>query len=110
MSNNLFVDYFKELENAHSITTKYGFLVYRIRNRECYVCHLYIAPSHRGCGLAKALYKILADSLKPQGIKEVSCNIFKKDNFWKKNLEIYLSQGFKIVNENEHVVTMSKDL
>lgn len=108
--DSLFAAYFKEVENADCIYSDYGFMVYRIKDNECYICHAYIATPFRGTGMAKRKLAHLEDLCKKKGVTEISCNIFKKDNGVKKNLAAYTSQGFKIINETEHAITMCKDL
>jgi len=110
MKNNFFIDYFKEVENADCIDTDYGFILYRICNRECYICHAYITPSFRGRGYGKQLLARVMEIAAKNECLEVSCNIFKKDNGAELNRQKYLSQGFEIINENKHVITMSREL
>jgi ribosomal protein S18 acetylase RimI-like enzyme len=108
--DSLFKDYFLELEGALTFSNKNAFIVYKVVDKECYISHMYVEPTHRNAGFGKKLFSHLVNTLKKQDVEEVSCNIFKADKGWQKNKQIYLSQGFQIVSENDNVITMSKGL
>lgn len=108
--DSMFVDYFKEVEDVDYIGGDFGFFLYRIRDRECYIRHAYIKPVYRGCGLGQKLLSELEALVKPLGVKEITGNVFKKDRNWDKNKQIYTSKGFEIINENDSYITFCKDL
>lgn len=110
MSDNMFIEYFAELEGCNTIKNECGFITYKVKGKECYIAHMYTCRRSRGRGEGKKLFSALCDVLKQCDVEEVTCNIFKKDNGAQRNKEIYRSQGFQVFNETDHVITMTKDL
>lgn len=109
-TDSFFIAYLKELEDQDAIVNDYGFITYRFFGPECYVFNLYITPSARGTKRAKTLFNSLQEKCREQEIRVISCNVFKKDSGNARNISIYQSQGFNILQENEKAYTLVKEL
>ena len=83
-----------------------GHISMRVIEDNAHLFHLFIAPSHRKCGLATKLVNAIENQGKNLGCKTFSLNIVPKNDIAKK---LYEKLGYKKTHQSEsHSIKMEK--
>ena len=105
------VSYAEMVEKITTIVLKQdnwiiGHISMRVIENNAHLFHLFIAPSHRKCGLATKLVNAIENQGKNLGCKTFSLNIVPKNDIAKK---LYEKLGYKETHRSEsHSIKMEK--
>lgn len=106
----LYAEYIKEREGSELISTPYGWLSYRITDKECFIIELFVTQAARRSGQgSELLTKIIKQALR-NNCELITANIHLFDPNHDGTLRGALARGFKILSANNDVLLVAKKI
>lgn len=107
---NLFAEYYKERQQLETIVTDYGFITYGIHEEKALLGDIFVLREYRGTSKALEIFNTFLDKAKEANCKHIFANFSVADKAASKNLTTCLRRGFKIINADNQVITVSKEI
>ena len=108
--SNLYSLYLAEKEDKETLEIpEVGFITYKVLNKVCHICIIYVAPEHRNVTNARTLVKAIHE--KVQGRCEAFtavCNTAQNNTT--NTMKILLHFGFEVVGVERNDILLYKDL
>lgn len=106
----MFKEYLKERENKEVIENEYGFLVYKIFDKECFLADFYIKPAFRKTFVVGDFVSQLEVIAKDNGCECITAQIQIADKGHKVTLSAAFKLGFNIVSSNNNAIIIMKEV
>lgn len=107
---DLFKEYLKERENKEVIENEYGFIIYKLFDKECFIADFYIKPAFRNTIVLPNFIDQLAKIAKSSECDHISAKLYIADNGHQKTLMAAFKMGFNILSTNNDCIIIIKKL
>lgn len=108
--DSLYERYVYERLGQAVLRKEFGFITYKITNKECFIVDMYIDFNLRKTGLGKQLLEDLVSIAKSKGCDVVTSNIHLFDKGANNTLKAAMSCGFRVENSGAGVLLIAKEL
>lgn len=108
---NSYFEYIKEREQAETIQSDYGFIIYKkIDENVVYFTDIWVTPEKRETGGGSTLFNAAVDLVSNLGFKSIlgSCSVSDKN--CTKNLQHMLNRGFSIHSVSGDLIYLIKNI
>jgi GNAT superfamily N-acetyltransferase len=106
----MFEEYFKEKKSLECFKNEYGFILYRIVERDLYIRDFYILPEHRRKGIAFAMTDKLVFAAKSLGCNRIVADVEPEDSNSTESLKFILAYGFELNSSDENEILLTKEI
>lgn len=110
IKDTLYFKYIQERDQAEIIENDFGFVTFKIVNKECFILNMYVLPEYRRSGNFSCMIKLLGEKALQEGCEFISGNIQMYDSGKNKTLSAALSVGFEIVASDINTICIIKKL
>ncbi len=107
LAGSLYGDYIKEREGFDLIETDRSFATYKIRDGECFIGHMYVAPEYRKQGLARSLTEKLLAVAKEKECVALVGTVALDVKGATKTLKAALEIGYGVFQARDNVIVIA---
>lgn len=112
MSNEdrLYSQYIYERMGQSSLWRDFGFIAYKMSNKECFLAEMFIHREHRSIGKGRELLNSLIELARGNGAEVITANIYLRDKNSTGTLIAAIACGFEVSKANNDVLLISLKL
>lgn len=110
MIDSLYAKYIEERQGLRSVWKDYGFVTYRIAEKECFIVDMFIECAHRRENKGRALLNELIETAIEQGCDVMTANIMLADPNANGTLRAVLACGFEVKDCGNRVLLIAKEI
>lgn len=100
---HMFFEYLKEQEASECFSVEHGFIVYHIKDSECFLRYAFVTKEHRGGDVLADMFEDFLLEQKENGIKRVTFFLQAcEENSG--SLSVYLRKGAKLLSAKDNFV------
>ena len=110
IKDTLYAKYIKDRQDGEILENEFGFITYRIVEKECFIMDMCIDTSKRGRGFGKILVYDLERIALEKGCDVISANVHLWDKGASNTMLAALTVGFEIAQANNNVILIIKKL
>lgn len=108
MSN--FADYYKERQGAQTIEVEHGFIVFSLREHDCFLAEIYVEPALRTNRLGTDLFMEMTALAREAGCKVITATIFPATKGATEALHAALHVGMRVQGAQPGVIHLVKEI
>ena len=107
---SLYARYLLERTNWGVVENDKGFIVYSIKNQECFIRDIFVLPEFRKSREATKMADEVTEIAKDHGCTYLSCTVCPEANGADMSLKVVMAYGFKLHSANNNLIILKKDL
>ena len=108
--SSLYSLYLAEKEDKETLEIENkGFVTYKVINKTCHICVIYVKPLERDAMVARDLMKSVIEKVKGR-CNALTATCFTKQNNTTNTLKILLHYGFEVVGTMNDEILLYKDI
>ena len=110
IKDTLYMKYIKEREGFEIIESSEYFVLYKIRNGELFISHMYVKPEKRKSGLARMMTQELKQIAKLNECQCIVGTIDLRVGSPSNTLHAALEIGYKVINANNDIIIIGIEI